>query len=286
LYSIIDGRQRLETIWDFIDGKFPLSGDFEYLNKPNIELKNLYYGDIAKKYAKIKIDFDSFALPIILVEASEIDLIEDMFARLNEAVPLNAAEKRNAMGGPMARMIDDITKHTFFMSKVKFLNIRYQHKEMAAKLIFLTDTIKNHKRIIDTKKIYLDNFVKLYKNNADMDIKQLNNNIKLVLNEMNNVFVDNDNLLVAQSYVPIYFLLFRSAIKFGKLKSITRKKMITFKDKVKNNRKIAEENISKSDFELLEFDRLSIQGTNDANSIKERLKIISRFFNIDNLDIL
>jgi hypothetical protein len=53
---------------------------------------------------------------------------------------------------------------------------------------------------------------------------------------------------------------------------------------VENNRNLAEEDITKADFELLEYDRLSIQGTNDASSIKERLRIISKFLDIVNME--
>jgi len=30
-YAIIDGRQRLQTIWSFIDDEFPLAEEFVYL---------------------------------------------------------------------------------------------------------------------------------------------------------------------------------------------------------------------------------------------------------------
>jgi hypothetical protein len=40
-----------------------------------------------------------------------------MFSRLNEAVPLNAAEKRSAIGGPMALAIREISEHSFFNEK-------------------------------------------------------------------------------------------------------------------------------------------------------------------------
>jgi Protein of unknown function DUF262 len=98
-YAVIDGRQRLETIWDFMDGKFTLSPEFEYQRDPDTDLASLSYDDIAKRFPKIKVKFDSFVLPVVTVaiEGDDLDLIEDMFSRLNEAVPLNAAEKRNAL---------------------------------------------------------------------------------------------------------------------------------------------------------------------------------------------
>jgi len=104
-YAVIDGRQRLETIWDFVAGEFCLSSNFDYLKNSDIDLSGLSYDDISQQHPKIKIQFDSFTLPVILVETDDEDLIEDMFSRLNEAVPLNAAEKRNSIGGDMVRSI-------------------------------------------------------------------------------------------------------------------------------------------------------------------------------------
>src|SRR3546814_928428 len=111
-YSIIDGRQRIEAILQFINGDFPISEDFEYLADPSVHAAGLTYSDLAIEFPKIKIRFDSYILPIVLIETEDIDLIEDMYSRLNEAVPLNAAEKRNAIGGQMASAIRDIALHT------------------------------------------------------------------------------------------------------------------------------------------------------------------------------
>ena len=107
-FAIIDGRQRLETIWAFIDDGFPLADDFIYLADVTVQAGGMRYSEIASKYPKLKIRFDSFTLPIICLETDDLDVIEDMFSRLNEAVPLSAAEKRNAIGGPMAQCIRDV----------------------------------------------------------------------------------------------------------------------------------------------------------------------------------
>ncbi len=40
-YAIVDGKQRLTAIWDFMDGKFPLSDEIEYLRDPRVKLKEL-----------------------------------------------------------------------------------------------------------------------------------------------------------------------------------------------------------------------------------------------------
>ena len=53
-YAVIDGRQRLEAIWRFIEGKFPLAEDFEYFDRPKTQAAGLTYTDLAKSYPHLK----------------------------------------------------------------------------------------------------------------------------------------------------------------------------------------------------------------------------------------
>ena len=38
-YAVIDGKQRLTTVWAFIEGAFALADDFEYLSDPAVTPK-------------------------------------------------------------------------------------------------------------------------------------------------------------------------------------------------------------------------------------------------------
>ncbi len=278
-YAVIDGRQRLETIWKFIDGDFPLADDFVYYKNPKVKAAKLTYADLAINYPQLKMIFDSFELPIILVETDDLELIDDMFSRLNEAVPLNAAEKRNAFGGPMAKAINNVAQHNFFINKVRFSNHRYQYKEVAARLLFLLHSIQR-KKIIDTKKVYLDSFVKEFKDNKKLNTKAIEKEALDLLDIMDGIFSKKDVLLKSQGIVPIYFLLFKEADASSMLGKIGRSGLLQFQHSIKKNKEIAEQDITKANFDLIEFDRLSQQGTNDANSIKERLRIIKEKFGI------
>lgn len=153
-YAVIDGRQRLETIWQFMDDSFKLADDFGIKKNPDLRLEGKKYSQLAIDFPRVRVKFDSFILPVILVrtENDDIDLIEDMFSRLNEASPLNAAEKRNALGGVFVSCINDIANHEFFVKKVKFGNQRYQHKEVAARILLTELSIQNNGKLVDTKK--------------------------------------------------------------------------------------------------------------------------------------
>jgi hypothetical protein len=279
-YAIIDGRQRIEAIWQFIEGEFPISEDFEFFEDSSIQLNKLKYEDLAIKFPKLKIRFDSFVLPVILVETDDIDLIEDMFSRLNEAVPLNAAEKRNAIGGPMAKLIRELGNKNFFINKVRFNNSRYQHREVAARLLFLIYSINKNKRILDTKKPYLDEMVKNYKENPENDPNPIYYKTLEIMEEMERVFSDSDNLLSSQSSITVYFLVFKQAKENGTVKKLKRKMFEEFYSQLAENRILAEKDITKANYDFLEFERLTQQGTNDATSIRERTRILSQFLSI------
>lgn len=275
-YSVIDGRQRLETIWSFMDGKFTLSEDFEYQRDDGVEMAGFTYEDIAKKYPKIRIKFDSFVLPVVLVSVTEddIDLIEDMFSRLNEAVPLNAAEKRNAIGGDLVKAINEISQHKYFTEHVKFNDARYKHREVAARLLLLEDSLLDRGSLIDTKREYLDGLARRLKSGKIQYVESLKSEVIETLNVMTEVFSEKDDLLLAQGIQSVYYLLFRTAKRFGEIEKIDRPGLISFRKSLAENREIAAADYEKASFDLLEFDRLNQQGTNDASSIKERYSIL------------
>lgn len=273
-FAIIDGRQRLEAIWQFIDGDFALKDDFTYLRDDKINAGGLTYNELGKKYTKIKNRFDSTNLPIIAVETDDVELIEDMFSRLNEASPLNAAEKRNAIGGDLVSAINKLSRRKFFSKKVKFSNKRYQHREVSVRLLFLQHCVDSEPRLYDTKKVYLDQFAKDYKNNNNKYVAKILAKCNKTLIFFEDTFIDSDPLLAAQAIVPIYFLAYQQLQETRPRLKFTRDKLVAFNKKRGMNRVYAVDDITNANFDLLEFDRMSQQGTNDASSIRDRVKIL------------
>ena len=280
-FSIIDGRQRLEAIWGFMNDEWSLASDFIYLSDPDIQAGGLRYSDLARTNPELKVFFDSFNLPIVVVKTDDIDLIEDMFSRLNEAVPLNAAEKRNALGGTMTPAIREIAQHPFFTETIRLANRRYQHQEVAARLLFIEYSFLKFGRIQDTKKPYIDQMVKNYKNNDDIPASIIVDPVNETLQILHQIFSRQDELLRTQSGIPIYYLCAQSAIIQGNLQNISRARIIEFNTRIQQNRLNAEEDLGLADYRLLEYERMSQQGTNDASSIRERSSILCEFLGIE-----
>lgn len=284
-HAVVDGRQRLQTVWEFIDGSFPLAPDFEYQRDESINLAGLTYEDIAKAFPKIRIAFDSFVLPVVGIRTDDEDLIEDMFSRLNEAVPLNAAEKRNAIGGDMVGAIRDVAASDLFTRCVKFSNRRYQHREVAARMLLVEENLSNGGRLVDTKKVYLDALARHYHSRHPEHVFELTGATKQVVSAMAGTFSERDELLLAQGNMIVYYLVFRSALRTNEVEKITRRKLLDFREELRENRARAAEEYAESSFELLEYDRLSQQGTNDASNIKERFGILARRLGLEHAEI-
>jgi len=278
-YAVIDGRQRLEAIWGFIEDKFPLASEFVFQADEKVKAGGLKYSELASQFPKLKINIDSFTLPIVLVETDDIDLIEDMFSRLNEAVPLNASEKRNAFGGEMAKAIRDVSTNCSFFHKLRVSNKRLQHQEILTRIFFVEDTLNKKGKILDTKKPFLDAMVRDYRDGGE-ELNKLTKIVQDVLDGMSEVFMDGDTLLKNQAPVLIYYLVFKAALLSGFKNRFSRLKLEQFNKDRSENKIRAEEDITKADYALLEYDRLMQQGTNDSSSIKIRYRTLCDYLGI------
>jgi hypothetical protein len=282
-YAIIDGKQRLQAIWDFIDGKISLADDFEYLRDDSINLSGLGYSQLAARYPHIKSRFDATVLDITTIRTDDLDLIEDMFSRLNEAVPLNAPEKRNAFGGPLPPAIRRVAGHVFFAKHVPFTDKRYRHRDLAAKFMF----IEYRHEIVNTKKGDLDNFVRDFKQRQASGVKGYQSAVNGFAHEtertlalMNGVFGTPDSLLRQVGMVTLYYHLFR-LVRAGRVGGLKREMLSAFEKLRDKNRQLAEqkgESDRNVDLSLLEFDKHS-QTPNDAYALRIRLAILLRYLN-------
>jgi len=268
-YAIVDGKQRLQSIFSYIEGSFGLGEDFILFAEPDRQLAGLTYQDLAKTHPDLKARLDGFVLPIITIRTTDPDLIEDMFSRLNEAVPLNAAEKRNAFGGPLPVVIRELAKHKFFNTKLPFDNKRYRHYEIITKFLYFQHSGK----LRDTKKVYLDAFVAGFKDAAAASA--LEKDCLTVLDLMASIFTSGDSLLRAQGMVVLYYYLYMDARKHGWNSMPTRESLDKFEAKRKANRAAAEKDVAKADYELLEFDRLA-QSLNDSVTLNFRYAVMRK----------
>ena len=268
---MIDGKQRLNAIWAFIDGDYALSSDFEYVRDGKVGLRDLKYSEMAIKYPDVKQDFDSWKLDIVSIETDDLELIEDLFSRLNEAMPLNAAEKRNAYKGPLPAVVRRVSKHEFFATRLPFGNRRYRHFDIVAKMLYSA----HRGGVPDTKKAYIDEFFRNSVKFDTKDVKKMESRVSSVLDYMSLIFVKADPLLRQVGMNMIYYHLFSKMLGDGSKGAIDRKSLLEFDEKRAENRKLAADDIAAADYDLLEFNRYT-QWPNDGIAMKFRLGVLDQ----------
>lgn len=277
-YAVIDGKQRLNAIWIFLNDQLSLGEDFSVSDCKGRTppQPGTTFSKLDQAWQEL---FKSRTLDVVLVQNANEDDIEELFSRLNNGEPLNAAEKRNAMGGAMCALIRKVAQHKFFAEKVRFPNSRSAYFEVAAKLLLIeAAVIAGGDMFVSLQKRYLDDLVRTRRDMSDRDHNTLYNRVDETLQKLSRIFLDSDPLLGKQAYLPMYYLFakvitrdYAHAELFASLKAF----LPSFQALRQKNLEADE---SECDPTLIEFGRLIQQGTNKMNSLRERVEILRRYF--------
>lgn len=255
-WAVVDGKQRLETIWEFIEGKYSLAEDFEFFEDEDIKAGGLTYGQLGRKFPDLLQAFDSYPLVVMLIQTNsddpeDLELIEEMFTRLNQGMTLNAPEKRNASGGPLPAMAKAIAAHPFLSECVWLENDRYRHLDFAAKFLL----IEHRDGFTPTKKAALDGLFRNFKESEDdKSARRLFAKVTACLDKLAAVFDHPDRLLSSVGMIIVYYLLFRQEDA-----EATRPQLEAFDETRHRNRGIEKEIIRK------------IAGGEDVGKLQQKL---------------
>jgi len=273
-YAIIDGKQRLEAIFDFYDGKIVLNDDFVYLENPSLKLGGLGYKDLLADNKEVAEMFDTFNLMVMSVEAKKEEPINELFVRLNRSKALTGAEIRNAMSGHAPKLFREIAGHDFFKTNTKFDSKRGQDLNASAKILMF----EYCGDMQETTKPYLDDFVKNTKGPDNKTKLELSaRHVLDTLNDMASIFLPDDNLLNSTGVLPVYYW-FARAIEEKEYPYI-RKFISEFETQRKNNRELVKKDSTSRAINLVfvEYDNYN-RSTNSELSHKERFRILKENF--------
>lgn len=194
-YDVIDGQQRIRTIWSFYDDEFALAKDAEPIN--GIEIANKKYSELDMSISDI---IDGYSLDFVILDTDNEDEIREMFLRLQNGTTLKAQEKRNAMPGRMRDFIKGLTNHEFF-TKVHFSNSRFTYDLIAAQMTLL----ELNKGICNIKDRDLN---QMYETHKDFDASSTDaKNIYRILDYLNRMFPDKAPELKRYSTVSLFILI-------------------------------------------------------------------------------
>ena len=119
-YSVLDGKQRMTTVFSYIDGEFALADD-----TPDVTIEDTVY-EIAGKYfddldEDVQQEILRFKFNIQAFEDVSNETIEEIFFRLNNSTPLTKPQKaKPLMGVNNSIFINEILESRFFKEKCNF----------------------------------------------------------------------------------------------------------------------------------------------------------------------
>lgn len=277
-FAVIDGKQRLTALFNFLEDKIPLAPDFTLREEPELELGGLTYSELRRAMPGIAQKVENFNLPVMSVITDEEDTVQELFVRLNSGKPLTAAERRNAMGGVVPGLVREIRSSQFFETCVAFSSRAGSHEQAAAKLLLLAAVGGP----VNLKRAQLDDLYERGKVASEVSfLEKATLEVLEITNAMSQAFLPRDVLLRSQGQLPVYFLLFsRGNTRPGIREAIEDFHQLRLHVRHRNAGSMAEMPVDEEEFDLAgQYDR-AMRNPNDARSVYEMSSILSFYVNV------
>lgn len=195
-YEVVDGQQRMHSIFEFLDNELPLSAESAKAFNAS------HYESLPEKFSDA---FDDFEIEVDEIEeASDVD-IKEFFLRLQEGLPLTSSEKLNAVHSKLRNFCKDSTKHKLF-SALALKNKRYAHFDVIAKAVAVEiEGLEAGLRYEDLKA--------LFESQAEFSVKsavakRLSNALSFLHTSLDGTDIELRNRSIIQSLINLVTFLF------------------------------------------------------------------------------
>lgn len=268
-FAVIDGQQRLRTIWEFCGGEFALARNMDPIDGEEVAGKRYDGLDF-----ELRSHFDIYPIDVVIVEEAvqtdDEDEVRDMFLRLQNGTTLKAQEKRNAMPGQMRDFVKELAGHPFF-ENCKFSNSRFTFDHIASQMVCL-EMAGGATSVRD------GDLNRMYADNAKFDPSgKLAKKVRRVLDYLLRAFPEKTPELERYNAITLYCLastLLESYVHSG-TEELLASWFIGFETERRKNEQLEEDD---RDPQLVEYRRLTSYSTDGEESIRGRLEFMERRF--------
>ena len=262
---IVDGQQRLLTIWNFYDDEVELSARFssDVIRENNGARK---HSELSAEYQN---RFIGYVLGVAYLEDYNDEEIRSTFRRLQSGKPLSPGEKLNAYPGDIVPTMRELGGHPFFERIVALGLGRYKDYYLAAMFLMLGDA-----GITSTSPNYIYEFFE--KNEGLNAGSKTYKKVKRVLNYLKAAFGGRAGELrtqawIVSTYLLAFYLLDRYAMQ--EQRANFKEFIAQFYQKIAH---IAES--PEPEPELIRFNTAISRGTNSEETIKFRHGVLVKRF--------
>jgi hypothetical protein len=208
-YEVIDGQQRLWSIWQFLNDEYPftLDGRQDYFSKMR---------------PKEKKKINEYIFQITVIEGADDDYLRLLFVRLQLGLLLVTGELLNAATGKMKKLVfDQLVKHPF-IRQLGVPKRRFAKQTLCAQVCINSFTReKLDGRFARTRYDDLKGFFNEYADPKGKDLERFSmqsEKISDVFDQLQQCFGANANKLKNRSYIlSIYLLMEELIYKEGSL---------------------------------------------------------------------
>lgn len=239
-YAVIDGRQRLEALEDFRANRLPLATDFRLLEDvqdsqaalldelaPGVgRFGGMYLDDLKAQSPALAYRFLDYEIPVTIIDTDDQELIEELFFRLNEGVPLNPAEKRTR-GELLRGHIIPLVRDDDLFRCAGFRNVRKKYEDLLLRLLFVKWRDGSVHNLPDMKRTLIDDFASSFRphfgesftdaerEDVQRRLTDLVDAVRPTFDAMNRIFDENDPMLRQQTTFLIYYLVIEELLRLG-----------------------------------------------------------------------
>lgn len=248
---VIDGVQRLSTLYDYVNDKFSLSKNLE-----PVEIDGISYDIAGKKFSKLDqpVQDELMSSQIQVYEITEYTDkdVREMFSRLNSGKPLNVTQKMTpGMSTELSDTIFDIISHPFFAKVLSPTQLKSSVDQSVALEILMLSEINNEYDFGSFSRKDKERFIEYYNDKVNIEKVDL---IKQGLDKLDEAF--DENVKIPKTSISfVCYVLFRT-IKDKKSTTKAIDIIKSFLDNYDSNE---------------EYKSFIIQGTSSAESVKSRL---------------
>jgi hypothetical protein len=192
--EVIDGQQRLWSIWDFLEGKFRYQPERKLFSE---------LSPIQKKTIR------EYTFQITVFDEAEEDYLRELFVRLQLGLPLNTGERLRAAKGKMKDFVFSTFTNHQFIKALGFSPRRFAKETLCAQICINSFARKKLHAFYRTRYEDLSHFFSEYADPRGKDLELFRDRTKAIMNVTSQLwfcFSERARDLTNRSYILSIYL--------------------------------------------------------------------------------